>query len=403
MNSLSGRAAETRAASFGTSAKDVHAAWWATGVVFLIHGLVVATWVSRIPAIKTALGLDNAVLGVTLLGGAIGAICATPVSARLLHRFGSKNVTAFASVAFCCILLLPALAWSTATLAAALFAFGATGAVMDISMNAQGVEVEKRLGHPTMSRFHAMFSLGGMLGAALGGVVAARRIRPASHFAISALAYVCVISVVARLLLRTPRLRALEQKLRLRRLPRALIALSAIAFCIFLSEGAMADWTALYLRQALNAGAGIAAAGYSVFSAGMAVFRLLGDLITSRLGPVMTVRTGALVAALGMTWALSAQSPGWAMPGFVATGAGLSVIVPLVFGGSGRVEPISPGAGIATVTGIGYIGFIAGPPAIGFASQVFTLRFALGLVVICCLVTSILSGFVGGRQQPSVQ
>jgi hypothetical protein len=100
-------------------------------------------------------------------------------------------------------------------------------------------------------------------------------------------------------------------------------------------------------------------------------------------------------------WALSAPSAAWAMPGFAATGAGFSVIIPLVFGGGGRVESVSPGAGIATVTGIGYIGFIVGPPAIGFASQVFTLRYALGLVVVCCLVASLLSGFIGRLQGSS--
>ena len=110
------------------------------------------------------------------------------------------------------------------------------------------------------------------------------------------------------------------------------------------------------------------------------------------------MRTGGLVAACGLIWALSVQSAGWAMPGFAAAGAGFSVIIPLVFGGGGRVQSISPGAGIATVTGIGYIGFIVGPPAIGFAAQIFTLRYALGLVVACCIIASLLSGFIGRLQ-----
>jgi hypothetical protein len=123
----------------------------------------------------------------------------------------------------------------------------------------------------------------------------------------------------------------------------------------------------------------------------MAIFRFLGDIITARLGPMLTVRTGSLVAAGGLVWALSVQSPEWSFPGFAATGAGFSVIIPLVFGSGGRVESINPGAGIATVTGIGYIGFIVGPPTIGFASQLFTLRYALGIVVACCLISAILA------------
>jgi MFS family permease len=160
----------------------------------------------------------------------------------------------------------------------------------------------------------------------------------------------------------------------------------------------MADWTAVYMKQVLNAGQGRAAAGYAVFSAAMATFRFLGDLITARLGPYRTVRTACLVAAGGLIWALSTHSSVWALPGFAATGAGMSVVIPLVFGSGGRVESINPGAGIATVTGIGYVGFIIGPPAIGFASQIVTLRYALGIVVACCLLAAFLSRFMASLQ-----
>jgi hypothetical protein len=380
----------------------VHAAWWATVTVFLVHGLLVATWVSRIPAVQAALRINNGELGLTLLSSAVGAVCAIPFVGRFVSLYGSRRVTAISSVAFCFSLVLPGLAVNAATLGVALFAFGATAAAMDVSMNAQGVEVEKRLAKPTMSRFHGMFSLGGMVGAGIGGMVAAYYIRPVIHFGVSALVYLAAIICVAPLLLRTHTGVQVERhRVSLKKIPRALLALSAIGFCILLSEGAMADWTAVYLRQVLNAGPGTAAAGYSVFSAAMAICRFLGDLITSRLGPARTVRTGGLVAACGMMWALSMGSAAWAMPGFAAAGAGFSVIIPLVFGGGGRVQSISPGAGIATVTGIGYVGFIVGPPAIGFASQVFTLRYALGLVVVCCLVSSLLSGFIGRLQGSS--
>lgn len=368
--------------------------------MFLVHGLLVATWVSRIPAVQAALHLNNAELGLTLLSSAVGAVCAIPFAGRFVTRYGSRKVTAISSVAFCFSLVLPGLAVNAPGLAAALFAFGATAAAMDVSMNAQGVEVEKRLPKPTMSRFHGMFSLGGMIGAGIGGIVAAHHIRPVIHFGTSAFVYLLAIIVVAPLLLQThDGVQPHQHALSLRRIPRALLALSAIGFCILLSEGAMADWTAVYLRQVLNAGSGTAAAGYSVFSAAMATFRFLGDLVTSRLGAARTVRTGGLLAACGMLWALSAHSPARAMPGFAAAGAGFSIIIPLVFGGGGRVQSVSPGAGIATVTGVGYIGFIVGPPAIGFASQVFTLRYALGLVVICCIVASLLSGFIGPLRQ----
>ena len=373
--------------------KSIRGAWWGTVVLFLVHGLVVSTWVSRIPAVQTALKLSNGVLGLTLLSSAVGAITSIPVTGWLVSRFGSKRISTLASILFCLSVALPAVAFNAISLSAGLFIFGAVAAAMDVSMNAQGVEVEKALAQPTMSRFHGMFSLGGMIGAGLGGLVAEHGWSVLPHFATSAGLNLLAVLFISPLLLDTHKPGPeTTHRLPLNKIPRELFALSAIGFCILLSEGAMADWTAVYLKQVVHAGAGAAAAGYAVFSASMAIFRFLGDLITARLGPLLTVRTGSLVAAAGLLWALSMHSANWALPGFAATGAGFSVIIPLVFGSGGRVESINPGAGIATVTGIGYLGFIAGPPAIGFASQLFTLRYALGIVVTCCLVSAWLAG-----------
>ena len=365
--------------------RGVAGAWWGTAVLFLVHGIVVGTWVSRIPAIQAQLHLQNGVLGLTLLSSAIGAVSTMPVTGSLVSRYGSKKVTSISSVLFCTAVVLMACAVSAITLAAALFVFGAVAAAMDVSMNAQGVEVENALRKPTMSRFHGMFSVGAMAGAAAGGVAAAHDVVPVAHFAVSGLLNLIAVLAVIRLLLDTHAVAVQRhERIHWAKLPPMLIAISGVGFCILLSEGAMADWTAVYLRQILRAGAGTAAAGYAAFSAVMAVFRFLGDLITARLGPYRTVRSGCLVAALGLVIALSMPTPVSAIPGFALTGVGLSVIIPLVFGSGGRVKSISPGAGIAAVTGVGYVGFIVGPPTIGFASQVITLRFALGVVVACC-------------------
>jgi MFS family permease len=365
-------------------------------VLFLVHGFVVATWVSRIPAVQISLRLSNGILGLTLLSSAVGAVCTIPITGWLISRYGSKKVTTASSILFCLAVALPGLAVNAGSLAAALFAFGALAAAMDVSMNAQAVEVEKVLHKPTMSRFHAMFSVGAMAGAGIGGWIAARGLLPFAHFLASGLTNLLAIAAVCILLLDThPDVPEQQQhRLPLKKVPPVLLALSAISFCILLSEGAMADWTAVYFRQILKSGPGLAAEAYAVFSASMAVFRFIGDFITVRLGPYRTAQVGSLVAAAGLLFALCMPLPGWALPGFAATGAGLSVIIPLVFGGGGRVESVSPGPGIATVTGIGYVGFIVGPPIIGFASQLFTLRYALGLVVACCLATAFLSRFM---------
>ncbi|MBV9760972.1 MAG: MFS transporter [Acidobacteriaceae bacterium] len=387
-----------------TTPRDITRAWWATVALFLVHGLVVSTWLSRIPAVQSALRLNNGVLGLTFLCAAIGAVVTIPLAGWLVTRYGSRRVSASSSLLFPVVISPLPFASSAPMLAAALFVYGATAATMDVSMNAHGVEVEKAMRKPTMSRFHGMFSLGGMAGAGIGSLAAARAVAPRTHFAIAAVVCFLLVLMVRPLLLRAREAaHPTVHRLPLSQIPAVLLALSAIGFCILLSEGAMADWTAVYFKQVLRSGPGTAAAGYSVFSAAMAAFRFMGDLITARLGPLRTVRAGSLVAACGLLWSLSLSAPSLSLLGFGAVGAGLSVIIPLVFGSGGRVENVSPGAGIATVTGIGYIGFLVGPPLIGFLSQLFTLRYALGVVVACCLIAALLSGSLGRLRSPAAE
>lgn len=375
--------------------------WWAVVARFLVHGLIVSTWVSRIPAIKDSLHLNNGVLGIALLGAAVGSLAAIPVCGYLVNRYGSRRIADWSAVGFCISLAFPALAVNAVTLFLALVAFGMMAGANDVSMNAQGVSVEHLVGTPTMSRFHAMFSIGGMAGAATGGAIAARHVSPLVHLSVAGIVLLAATAATAPLMLDLHDPEAIEKShgLPIRSIPPVLLAICAIGFCILVAEGAMADWTAVYLKQVLGAGPGIAAAGYAVFSAGMALFRLLGDAITVRLGHGRTVRTGALVAALGLAFALSMPSPYWALPGFAATGAGLSVIIPLVFASGGRIPGVSRGAGIATVTGLGYLGFLFGPPAIGLLSQISSLRYALWLIVALALLSAGLAGSVGRLYQ----
>ncbi len=373
----------------------VHRAWWATMVAFLVHGLIVGTWVSRIPAVQAQLHLQNGPFGLTLLCAAIGAVVCIPITGHWLGKFGSRAVGTVATVAFGLTLVLPALAFDALTLGLGLFLYGAAAAAMDVAMNAQGVEVEKRLGTPTMSRFHAMFSLGAMAGSGIGGWVAGFEISPSLHLGASGLLYALAgVALWPVFLPGRGTAVAHESRLRWNKIPPVLWALTGIGFCMLLAEGAIADWTAIYLRQVLHAGPALAAQGYAAFSASMALFRLAGDWVTARLGPYRTLRGGSLVGLVGLLLALASPSAAWALPAFALVGVGYSVIIPLVFGSGGRVEGVSPGAGIATVTGIGYIGFIVGPPAIGFLSQLFTLRYALLLVVLCTIVSGVLAGAV---------
>ncbi|MFZ0590940.1 MAG: MFS transporter [Bryobacteraceae bacterium] len=378
---------------------ELSAAWWAVVIRFLLHGLIASTWVSRIPAIQTTLGLSNASLGLCLLGTAVGSMVAVPITGWLVTRFGSKRVTTWSTVGFCAALIAPSLANNSVALFAALTIYGTMAGANDVSINSQAVAVEAAMGAPTMSRFHAMFSIGGMAGATFGAVVAAHNVVPRVHLGISSAFFLIVSAATAPLLLEAnDNARTQPTRLRLKRIPAVLVSLTAIGFCMFLCEGAIADWAAVYLKQVLLAGAGMSAIGYAAFSAGMAIFRLLGDIVTKRLGAVLTLRSGAWLAAIGLTAALAAHSPSWALPGFALTGAGFSVVVPLVFAAGGRLNSVPRGAGIAMVTGSGYIGFLFGPPLIGLLAEVTSLRAALFLVVALSLLAAALANAVRGAE-----
>jgi MFS family permease len=390
-------------------------AFWGVMACFLVHGLVVSTWVSRIASVKSALHLGDGALGLALLGTAIGSVTAIPLSGALVVRRGSRQIARCTAAGFCLSLVAIPLAHDTATLFAALLFYGAMAGANDVAMNAQAVATEKLLGTPTISRFHAMFSIGGIAGAIAGAFIAGRGVPSAAHL-VGAAAVFLAFALTATPLLADTRVRTAgpiaDRAARASaprsagfRLPVALFALSAIGFCIFLSEGAIADWTGVFLHQVLGASAGLAPVGYAVFSAAMAIFRLSGDAITLRMGRAATIRSGGVVAAAGLSFALLVHSPYWALAGFFAAGAGFSCIVPLVFAAGGRIPEVSEGAGVATVSGFGYLGFLVGPPAIGFLSELTSLRVGLFLLVLlsaaaAAMVGLVVRGAAGGRPNP---
>ena len=365
-----------------TRTRSESRAFWGVMLSFLVHGLVVSTWVSRVASIKTTLRLDDGIFGLTLLGTAIGSVLAIPICGAFVARHGSRAAAGLTGAFFCVALVAPAVAHNAFTLFLALFIFGAMAGANDVAMNAHAVGTEKFLGTPTISRFHSMFSLGGIAGAAIGGFIASRHVSPLVHLTCAAVLILGISAVSSRLLPDLHTGSKASGRVRLRRVPPALLILSIIGFCIFLSEGAIADWTSIYMKQVLRTGEGLAPMAYAVFSAAMAIFRFAGDAITLRLGRGMTIRAGGWTAAIGIGLAVFAPTTAIALVGFAAAGAGFSSIIPLVFAAGGRVAGVNEGAGVATVSGIGYLGFLAGPPAIGFISQMTSLRAGLFLLVV---------------------
>lgn len=374
------------------------AARMAVALLFFMNGALFASWVARIPAIQTRLGLSHAMLGFALLGLALGALVAMPLAGWAATRHGSRLVNCIAAVAYCATLPWLALAPNAVLFAFALFCFGAFHGAFDVAMNAQAVAVENRYRRPIMSSFHALWSLGGLTGAALGGLVAAAHISPFLHFTGASLGIggLTLLFSLPRLLeAGEPRTRRADHSGKRRTgfawPPRTLVALGSVAFCIMLGEGAMADWSAIYLRDVTGAGEGLAAAGYATFSVAMAGGRFFGDSLAARWGAVAVVRAGSAVATVGLALALLLGQSAAALVGFATVGAGFATIVPLVLSTAGRTSGMDSGPALAHATTLGYMGFLIGPPLIGFIAQGTDLRIALGIVVLMNAVAFFLS------------
>jgi len=360
--------------------------------MFFVNGALLANWVARIPAVQQRLGLNAGALGIALLGMAIGALLSFPLAGWLIARYGSRSVTIGASFAYCAALPLPALAPNLPLLMTALMALGAGNGAMDVAMNAQGVAVERRYGRPIMSSFHGLFSIGGLAGAVTGGIMAGASIQPFPHLLGVAAALAIGAAVSARGLLPVAA-DAGSGASTFARPNRALLGLGVVAFCSAMGEGAMADWSAVYLHSSLGAAAGFAAAGFAGFSLAMTVGRLSGDALTRRFGPVALVRLGGLLAAVGLGVALALGQPLVSVVGFACVGAGLSLVAPLVFSAAGRASAagVSASAALAAVATMGYTGFLLGPPVIGAIAQALSLRAALGLVVLLGIAIAVLA------------
>jgi len=364
--------------------------------IFFINGAGTANWLVRIPAVQARLGLSAGALGLALLGVAVGALIAMPRTGHLVARYGSRPVTRVGAAAFAATLFLPALAPNPFVLVLALVALGVGHGTLDVAMNAQASTVERRYGRPIMSGFHALWSAGGLVGASVGGFVAEHHVGPEQHL-VSVALVAGVLGVIVTGGMLPGHADAATADAAPARPRGVLLTLGIMAFCVLLGEGAMADWSALYLRDITGAGPGLAAAGYAAFSLAMAGGRFIGDRLTMRMGATTLVRGGGVLAALGLAFALGLGVPWAAIVGFAAVGAGFSVAFPLMLARAGSLPGTSAGTAIATVSVFGYAGFLAGPPLIGFVSQLVTLRGGLAVVIVTSLLVAALASGRGSR------
>ncbi|NUS89033.1 MAG: MFS transporter [Streptomyces sp.] len=368
---------------------------------FALDGFIFAGWVVRIPAIKDRTGASEGVLGLALLGVSAGAVATMMITGRLCRRFGSHATTVALAVLFSLSVALPPLTGSALALGLVLLVFGAGFGGLNVAMNSAAVDLIAALRRPVMPSFHAAFSLGGMAGAALGGLIAGR-LSPTTHLSLLAACGLLLAAVAGRALIRLPVPVPVPAPLEegtvgaapdgrapgggSRSAARRLVAVfGLIALCTAYGEGAMADWAALHLDQDLDASPGVAAAGYSVFALMMAVGRLSGTALLERLGQTRTLVAGGTTAAAGMLLGALAPTVWLALLGFAVTGLGLANLFPVAIARAGALTGPS---GVAAASTFGYGGMLLGPPAIGFLADGLSLPTALTTVALLAAVAA---------------
>jgi MFS family permease len=360
---------------------------WAVSTIFFLNGMVLASWVPHIPTVKTQHGLSDGQLGLVLLSMAIGSVCTLPVAGWLVGRFGSRRMTTMAILVFCLILSLPVLSSNVLLLCLALGLFGVCNSTLDVSMNAQAVEVEHRYQRAIMSSFHALFSFGGLVGAAVAGLVMSWNVGAIQHVMTTTFVSVLIAAFMVRWLLPSVP-QAKETEATYVKPTGTLFRLGSLAFLGLLAEGSMADWSAVFLQHDLHASAAVASFGFAAFSLAMAVGRFSGDFLVNRFGPAVLLRVSSMIAACGLGLGVLIGEPIAAIIGFGLVGLGIANIIPVLFSAAGQVHGVAPGIALAAVASTGYCGFLAGPPLIGLAAELTSLTVGLCLVSACCVFIS---------------
>jgi Major Facilitator Superfamily len=363
----------------------------AVTVAFFSHGALSGTWAARIPQIRDALGLSDPALGLGLLAVAAGAVSSMTLTGGLVARFGSRTVTLLGLLVMCAGLVCVGLSPSFALAVPSLLAFGVGMGTMDVAMNAHGVTVEGRMQRPILSGLHGLWSLGAMAGAAVGGLAAGAGVPVPLHF----LAVAGVLGLAGFAVRRAMLPGAVDRVSRtpwFQLPPRAMLGLGLLCFGSLLAEGSVSDWSAVLLSGTFGADAASAAFGYAAFSLVMTAGRLSGDAVVARVGPVALTRGGALLTAAALGTLLVVGDAGVAILGLALMGAGLASMVPVIFRAAAHQPGVPAGTGIAAVSLLGYLGFLAGPPLIGFAAGQVGLRAALGGVVLLLFLMAALAG-----------
>lgn len=366
----------------------------AVTAAFIANGLAVASFITRIPDLRTALDLRDAVLGALLSLLAVGTISGLVLAGRTVPRLGSRRITLIGAALMAVALPTVGFATGSASLGTSLFLLGLGASSMDVGMNAQGVDVERRIGRSIMLSMHGGWSIGTLIAASLGAIALAVRVPIALHLGIVA-GVIALLVAGASLELRADDRVDASEPVTLAWPRGALLPLAFVAMAGALGEATASDWSGIYLADVVATPTARIGWGFVAYTAAMTVSRLLGDRLVRRLGAESVLRLGGLAAGAGLLLTATVPILPVALFGFVLVGLGLGGTVPLAFAAAGRIAS-SPGAGVAAVASVGYLAFVVGPAGIGFVTEQAGLRTAF--IIVAAIILLLI-----GRPQPAVR
>ncbi len=369
---------------------QIRASRIAVSVFFFSAGLCFASWASRIPNIQQKLKLNEAGLGSVLFALPIGLMSSLPLAGYLVARTGSRRVSLMAALSYALMLPLIGLVNSTWQLVLVLYLFGAAGNLLNISINTQGVSIEDLYKRSIMASFHGVWSLAGFTGAAIGTVMVSQSVSPFTHFCIVSALVIIGITIVYRYLLSSDISGGGSGPI-FARPDKVILKLGLIAMCCMICEGTMFDWSGVYFRKEVHAPRELTTIGYVAFLSTMAGGRFAGDWLSTHFGKKKMIQMSGLIIAAGLMIAVLFPYLLSSTLGLLLVGMGVSSVVPLVYGAAGRSRTMSAGMALAAVSTIGYIGFLLGPPLIGFIAQAASLRWSFSVIAVLGLFTSILA------------
>lgn len=363
---------------------------WAVSMFYFGMGLCFATWASRIPDIKTALHLSEGDLGSILFALPLGQLVIMPFSGKLVTRFGSHRILIFALLLYVFSMTNLGLAVAAWQLSLGLFVFGIFGNLSNIAVNTQGVYTEVLFKKTIMSSFHGMWSFAGFTGALIGLGMLAFKLTPYIHFLIVGGIVFLMMAFNYKFLIKAKETIKAEKKKLFSKPDSALIWLGIIGFCCMASEGVMFDWSGVYFKDVIKAPGPLVILGYTSFMIMMAGGRFLGDGLIRKFGRKTVLQISGIMISAGLFTAVFFPFVIPATIAFMFVGLGVSTIVPTVYSVAGKTPNVSPSVALTTVSSVSFLGFLMGPPIIGYIAELSSLRFSFAFIGIFGILISLM-------------